>query len=64
MHLGQIMSLSYEEDGFLGYSECTEFHESYYQLANGNRDQSVKGLTDLDSPELMSDKWQPRLLKK
>ena len=64
MQLGQVMSLSYEEGWFLGYRECTEFHESSYQLANGNRNQSVKGLTDLDSPELMSDKWQPRLLKK
>ena len=56
MHLGQVMSLSYEEDRLLGYRECTEFHESYYQLANGNRIQLVKALTDLDSPELMSDK--------
>ena len=64
MHLGQVMLLSYEEGGLLGYRECTEFRESYYQLVNSNRNQSVKGLTDLDSPELMSDKWQPRLLKK
>ena len=64
MHLGQVMSLSYEEGGFLGYRECTEFHESYYQLANGNRNQSVKGLTDLGSFGLVSDNLLPRLLKK
>ena len=64
MHLGQVMSLSYEEGGFLGYRECTEFHESYYQLANGNRIQLVKEWTDLDSPESVSEKLQPRLLKK
>ena len=64
MHLGQVMSLSYEEGGFLGYRECTEFHESYYQLANGNRNQSVKGLTDLGSFDLVSDNLLPRLLKK
>ena len=56
MHLGQVMSLSYEEGGFLGYRECTEFHESYYQLANGNRIPLVKEWIDLDSPESVSDK--------
>mgnify|MGYP001265534770 CR=1 FL=1 len=56
MHLGQVMSLSYEEGGFLGYRECTEFHESHYQLANGNRIPLVKEWTDLDSPESVSDK--------
>ena len=56
MHLGQVMLLSYEEGGFLGYRECTEFHESYYQLANGNRIPLVKEWTDLDSPESVSDK--------
>ena len=64
MHLGQVMLLSYEEGGLLGYRECTGFHESYYQLANSNRNQSVKGLTDLGSFDLVSDNLLPRLLKK
>ena len=64
MHLGQVMLLSYEEGGLLGYRECTEFHESYYQLANSNWNQSVKGLTDLGSFDLVSDNLLPRLLKK
>ena len=64
MHLGQVMSLSYEEGWFLGYRECTEFHESYYQLAKSNRNQSAKGLTDLGSFDLVSDNLLPRLLKK
>jgi len=58
------MLLSYEEDGLLGCRECTEFRESYCQPADGNQIQLVKEWIDLDSPELMSDKWQPRLLKK
>ena len=58
------MLLSYEEERLLGCRECTEFHESCYQLANDNRIQLVKELTDLDSPESVSDKLQPRLLKK
>ena len=64
MNLGQVMLLSYEEGGLLGYRECTGFHESYYQLANSNRNQSVKGLTDLESFDLVSNKLRPRLLKK
>ena len=58
------MLLFYEEDGLLGCRECTEFDESYCQLANGNRNQSVKRLTDLGLLELVSDKLLPRLLKK
>ena len=58
------MLLPYEEDRLLGCRECIEFHESCYQLANGNRIQLVKEWIDFDSPESMSDKWQPRLLKK
>ena len=58
------MLLSYEEERLLGCRECTEFRESYCQLANGNRIQLVKKCTDLDAPESMSDKSQPRLLKK
>ncbi len=55
---------SYEEDRLLGFRECTESYESYCQLANGNRNQSVKGLTDLGTLELVSDKLLPRLLKR
>ena len=58
------MLLSYEEDRLLGCRECTEFHESCCQPADDKRIQLVKEWIDLDSPELMSDKWQPRLLKK
>ncbi len=58
------MLLSYEEERLLGCRECTEFHESYCQLANGNRNQLVKGLTDLGTLESVSDKLQPRLLKR
>ena len=36
------MLLSYEEERLLGCRECTEFRESYCQLANGNRIQLVK----------------------
>ena len=50
------MLLSYEEDRLLGCRECIEFHESCYQLANGNRIPLVKAWTDLDSPESVSDK--------
>ncbi|MBT90075.1 MAG: hypothetical protein CL921_00770 [Deltaproteobacteria bacterium] len=62
--MGQVILLSCEEDGLLGCRECIEFYESCCQLANGNRIQLVKELTDLDSPESVSNKLQPRLLKK
>jgi len=58
------MLLFYEEDGLLGCRECTEFHESYCQLGNGNRNQLMKGLTDLGMLESVSDKLPPRLLKR
>ena len=64
MRLGQVMLLSYEEDRLLGCRECIEFHESCYQPANGNQIQLVKEWIGLDSPESVSDKLQPRLLKK
>ena len=58
------MLLVYEEGRLLGCRERTEFHESYCRLANGNRNQLVKGLTGLGTLESVSDKLRPRLLKR